>query len=67
MGTGDKAKHKAEEIAGKAKEKLGQATGDKEKEAAGKGEQTTSALKQAADKVKDAVTGHKDKKPDQDG
>jgi uncharacterized protein YjbJ (UPF0337 family) len=50
----DKLKHKAEELAGKAKEKLGQATDDEGLEAEGKMESSKADLKQAGDKVKDA-------------
>ncbi len=50
----DKLQHKAEELAGEAKEKLGAATGDEDLEAEGKGESAKANLKQAGDKVKDA-------------
>lgn len=51
---GDKMEHKAEELAGEAKEKLGAAANDPDLEAEGKGEAAKANLKQAADKVKDA-------------
>ncbi|MHA6625064.1 CsbD family protein [Pseudonocardia sichuanensis] len=54
MGTDDKMDHKLEEFGGKAKEKVGQATGDEELEAQGDRDQTKSNIKQAGDKVKDA-------------
>ncbi|MFF0816835.1 CsbD family protein [Rhodococcus sp. NPDC003318] len=54
MSAIDKAKNKAEEVAGKAKEKVGQATGDKDTEAEGHADQSKSNLKQAGEKVKDA-------------
>ncbi|MEV2221360.1 CsbD family protein [Nocardia vinacea] len=54
MGTVDKAKNKAEELSGKAKEKFGEATGDKDKQREGKADQTKSNLKDAGEKVKDA-------------
>jgi uncharacterized protein YjbJ (UPF0337 family) len=54
MGAIDKAKNKAEELAGKTKEKVGEATGDKDTEARGKKDQTKGNLKQAGEKVKDA-------------
>lgn len=54
MGAFDKAKNKTEELAGKAKEKLGQATDDKDTEAEGRKDQVKSDLKQAGEKVKDA-------------
>lgn len=49
-----KVDHKTEELGGKAKEKIGQATGDRNLEAQGQNDQTKSNLKQAAEKVKDA-------------
>ena len=50
----DKAKNKAEELGGEAKEKAGQATGDHRLEAEGKTDQVSGNLKQAGEKVKDA-------------
>lgn len=55
MGITDKAKHKAEELAGKAKEAVGRSTDDREMEAEGRGEQGKANLKQAGDKAKDAA------------
>ena len=54
MGTDDKIDNKVEELGGKAKEKVGRATGDEELEAQGRTDQTKSNLKQAGEKVKDA-------------
>ena len=54
MGAEDKAANKAEELKGQAKEKVGQATGNRDLEAEGKGDQTKGNLKQAGEKVKDA-------------
>lgn len=54
MGAVDKAKDKAEELGGEAKEKAGQATGDRRLEAEGKTDQVSGNLKQAGEKVKDA-------------
>jgi uncharacterized protein YjbJ (UPF0337 family) len=54
MSAADKAKNKVQEVAGKAKEKIGQATGDKETENKGKGDLVKSNLKDAGEKVKDA-------------
>ena len=54
MGNEDKIRNKGEEIGGAAKEKVGQATGDRDLEAEGKGDQTKANLKQAGEKVKDA-------------
>jgi uncharacterized protein YjbJ (UPF0337 family) len=54
MGTDDKARNKAEELTGKAKEGIGRATDDEELEAEGRVDQTEADLKQAGEKVKDA-------------
>ncbi|OMC40181.1 general stress protein CsbD [Mycobacterium sp. GA-1841] len=54
MSAMDKAKNKAEELAGKTKEKIGQATGDKDTEAEGRTDHAKGNLKQAGEKVKDA-------------
>jgi uncharacterized protein YjbJ (UPF0337 family) len=54
MSAVDKAKNKAEELGGQAKEKVGQATGDRRLEAEGDVDQTSGNLKQAGEKVKDA-------------
>ncbi|MDO3646287.1 CsbD family protein [Nocardia mangyaensis] len=54
MSIADKAKNKAEELAGKAKEAVGSATDDKDLENEGRGEQAKSNLKDAGEKVKDA-------------
>ncbi len=50
----DKANNKLDDIAGKAKEKLGQVTGDRDTENEGKADQVKSNLKDAGEKVKDA-------------
>lgn len=54
MSATDKAKNKVEELAGKAKEKVGQVTGDHKQENEGKADQAKSNLKDAGEKVKDA-------------
>ena len=54
MSDSDKIENKADELKGGAKEKLGQATGDKQTENEGKADQTKANLKQAGEKVKDA-------------
>jgi uncharacterized protein YjbJ (UPF0337 family) len=54
MADSDKATNKAEELRGKAKEKIGEATNDDALESQGEREQTKSNLKQAGEKVKDA-------------
>jgi uncharacterized protein YjbJ (UPF0337 family) len=50
----DKAKNALEDAAGKAKEKMGEATGDQSMEAEGQKDQAAANLKQAGEKVKDA-------------
>jgi uncharacterized protein YjbJ (UPF0337 family) len=54
MGADDKLENKTDELRGKAKEKIGEATNDEALEAQGEREQSTSNLKQAGEKVKDA-------------
>ncbi|MFI6225666.1 CsbD family protein [Nocardia salmonicida] len=54
MSTADKAENKADELAGKAKEKFGSAVDDKHLENEGKSDQAKSNLKAAGEKVKDA-------------
>jgi len=54
MSAADKAKDKAQEVAGKVKEKAGQASDDDDLEARGKADQTKGNLKQAGEKIKDA-------------
>ena len=53
MGMGDKIDNKADELKGKVKETVGNATDDKDLEAEGHGDQAKGNLKQAAEKVKD--------------
>jgi uncharacterized protein YjbJ (UPF0337 family) len=54
MGIGDKAKNAAEDLTGKGKEGLGDATGDDELKAEGKTDQSKASLKKAGENVKDA-------------
>ena len=54
MGIGDKAKHEAEDLAGKAKETAGKVTDDEKTEAEGKADQVKAKLKKAGDDVRDA-------------
>ncbi|MEV0247449.1 CsbD family protein [Nocardia sp. NPDC050712] len=54
MSTADKAQNKADDLAGKAKEKFGEATDDQDLKNEGKGDQVKSNLKDAGEKVKDA-------------
>ncbi|NYG54769.1 CsbD family protein [Nocardioides perillae] len=54
MSTDDKADNKLQDLGGKAKEKVGGATGDDELKNQGKADQGKADLKQAGEKVKDA-------------
>ena len=55
MATDDKLRNQGEDLKGKAKETMGRATDDEELEAAGRADQASSSLKQAGEKVKDAI------------
>ena len=54
MSATDKAKNKAQELGGKAKEAVGRVTGDRSTEIRGTDDQTKSQLKGAGEKIKDA-------------
>ena len=60
MSFADKAKNKAEELAGVAKEKLGDATNNERLQAEGATQQTEARTKQAGEHVKDAGRDVKD-------
>ena len=53
MSSIDKMKNKAEELSGKGKETVGDATGDRDLKAEGQADQASGNLKQAGEKVKD--------------
>lgn len=55
MGLDDKIKNAAENVGGKAKEKTGEATGDRDLQAEGTADQASANVKQAGEKVKDAA------------
>jgi uncharacterized protein YjbJ (UPF0337 family) len=55
MGTDDKIDNVAEKTAGKVKEGVGKATDDEELEGQGKADQAVADVKQAGEKVKDAL------------
>jgi uncharacterized protein YjbJ (UPF0337 family) len=55
MATDDKLRNKGEDLKGKAKETIGRATDDEELEAQGRTDQAKSSLKDAGEKVKDAI------------
>jgi len=56
MGLEDKAHNTADTAKGKAKDVVGRVTGDKDLENEGKADQVVGNLKQAGEKVKDAVS-----------
>jgi uncharacterized protein YjbJ (UPF0337 family) len=55
MGTEDKARNKAEELKGRAKETAGSATGDRDMRDEGREDQAKADVKQAGEKIKDAT------------
>ncbi len=55
MATDDKVRNQGEDLKGKAKETVGRATDDEELEAQGRTDQAKSSVKQAGEKVKDAI------------
>lgn len=52
----DKAKHKAEEVIGEVKEKVGDLTGNDRLKAEGRGDRAGANVKQTGDSVKDAAS-----------
>ncbi|GLY46395.1 CsbD family protein [Lentzea sp. NBRC 102530] len=59
MGADEKFENKAEELKGRAKEAVGDATGNEQWQAEGRAERAKGALKQAGEKVKDAFKSGK--------
>lgn len=57
MAADDKVQNKTEELAGKGKEAVGDATGNDDLAAEGRGDQAKSKLKQAGENIKDAFKG----------
>jgi uncharacterized protein YjbJ (UPF0337 family) len=55
MATENKAANKVTELKGRAKKGLGKATGNEEMEAEGKTDEAKGNIKQAGEKVKDAI------------
>jgi uncharacterized protein YjbJ (UPF0337 family) len=54
MGTDDKIANKTEQVTGKIKEGVGDATDNQDLRAEGKADQASGNIKQAGEKVKDA-------------
>ena len=54
MSFADKVKNQIQSLSGKAKQRAGGATGDRDLQAQGDAEQAKGDLKQAGEKVKDA-------------
>ena len=59
MGADDKFSNKAEELKGRAKEAVGDATDNEHWQAEGRGERAKADIKQAGEKVKDAFRSDK--------
>jgi uncharacterized protein YjbJ (UPF0337 family) len=57
MSATDKARNKMQKLRGKAKETIGRVTGDHSLEDQGTGDRIKSDLKDAGEKVKDALRG----------
>ncbi|MGQ0839706.1 CsbD family protein [Actinokineospora sp.] len=57
MGVFDKAKDKAEQVIGEVKEKLGQATDNKDLENSGKADQVSGEAKEAGHDLRDKAAG----------
>jgi uncharacterized protein YjbJ (UPF0337 family) len=57
----DKAKHRAEEVIGDVKEKVGELTGNDELQAEGRMDQVSGNVKQVGDSVRDPASDIADK------
>ncbi|MGW4640715.1 CsbD family protein [Sphaerisporangium sp. NPDC004334] len=60
MGADDKISNKAEQLKGKIKQGVGDATDDEELRAEGEADEAKGSLKQAGERVKDAAKDVKD-------
>lgn len=60
MGIDDKVSNEGENLGGKAKQHLGEATGNERLEAEGRGDQASAGVKKAGEHVKDAIKDVKD-------
>lgn len=54
MSSADRARNRADKLAGKAKEKIGRATGNQRMEDEGRARRLTAGLRAAANELKDA-------------
>ena len=59
MGADDKLSNKADELKGRAKEAVGDATDNEQWQAEGRAERVKADIKQAGEKVKDAFKSDK--------
>lgn len=57
MSMFDKAKDKAEQLAGEAKQKIGERTGNEDLKNAGKADEVTGEAKEAGHRLRDKVAG----------
>jgi uncharacterized protein YjbJ (UPF0337 family) len=53
MGTADKARNKVDKLTGQAKEKLGEATGNRRLRDEGRNDQAKAKVRSAGEKIKD--------------
>ncbi|MCW2650345.1 MAG: hypothetical protein QOE41_4703 [Mycobacterium sp.] len=63
MSGSDKARNKAQQIRGRAKETIGRLTGDRNLEGQGSTDRVKANLKDAGEKVKDAFRGRGNRRP----
>ena len=57
MSTAKKARNKVDRLAGQAKERIGEATGNPRLRDEGKADQVKARIKQTGERIKDAVRG----------
>jgi uncharacterized protein YjbJ (UPF0337 family) len=57
MSFADKVSNKAQELRGRIKRNVGEVTGDRGLQGAGRADQMKSSLKQTGEKIKDAIMG----------
>jgi uncharacterized protein YjbJ (UPF0337 family) len=57
MSTAKKARNKVDRLAGQAKERIGEATGNQRLRDEGKADQVRARVKQTGERIKDAVRG----------